>query len=233
MPETSQNNPGLLTLCIYPEIISLNMNDEKSGSVKLTKRVELNWENFTTEQLVDELKAETNFNFTSLRIIFASNQYVLIPVEIFKIEEATDFLLFEHKPAPTDAVLFNRIQKYGLVNVFAIPGNLYEAIHRIFTDVAIEHQQTEFLTDFTDIANQNSIYCRERKGMLDVVCIKEGKLQLVNSYEAKTPEDYLYFTLNVYDKLKMDTKKDQLFISKNSSEEIQQLFSNYLLINNI
>jgi hypothetical protein len=229
--ETSQNVTNSLTIQIDPDGFSLSVF-EKPDTLLTTKRVDSELSKLPFTEIVNLIQSEIQINYNQVKIVTESDQYVIIPLDIFRIEEATDFLFFEHKPAKTDSILFNKIPGQNMATVFAISGRIHEALNQLFPDTEIEHHVSRFITDKVKAQSGSCVYCWSRNKRLDIVAVKDGKFNLINSFSYQTPEDFLYFTLNVYEKLSLDSHKCPLHLfNTDQKPEIKPLLEKYITIN--
>ena len=60
------------------------------------------------------------------------------------------------------------------------------------------------LTENIKSMSGSCVYCFARNKRLDMVVVNKGKLLLINSFSYQTTDDFAYFVLNVYEKLKLD-----------------------------
>jgi len=217
-----------LIIEIDAEGISLSVFD-KPNHLFSGKRIESDVYTIKRDELHNLLKVETDLNINKVDVIVESYQYCIIPTDIFKPEEAIDFLLFEHKPAPTDSILYNKIPEFGIVNVFAIPESVLDVVNQLFPQTAIEHHLSRFITENLLLQYENCLYCNARSKKFDAVVVKNGKLALINSFEYKTPEDFLYFVINIYDKLSLNQQKHPVYLQNNTNNQrIEQILKTYL-----
>lgn len=229
----TQSTAYSLSIRIDSDGFSLSVFD-KSDALLTSKRVDAGLSVLTPEQIVDLINTETQLNFKNIKVIIESDTYVIIPLDLFNIEEAADYLFLEHKPTKTDSILFNKVPECGIVNVFAIPGKIHDALNHLFPDAEIEHHLSHFISEDVKFKNENCVYCWARNKKLDVVALKAGKLQLINSFFYQTPEDFLYFTLKVYEKLSIDMHKSPLFLfNAEKKSEIKSLLEKYLTVNSL
>ncbi|MEI6752641.1 MAG: DUF3822 family protein [Paludibacter sp.] len=217
-----------LIIKIDAEGFSLSVFD-KPNHLLSGKRIEIDIFNLEREELHDLLKSETDLNTDKVEVIVESYQYCIIPLDIFRLEDAVDFLLFEHKPTQTDSILYNKIPDFGIVNVFAIPNSVLDVVNKLFPNSAIEHHISRFITDNISLQHENCIYCNTKNKKFDAVVIKNSRLTLINSFEYKTPEDFLYFVLNLYDKLSLNQQKHPVYLLNNiNNQNVEKLLKTYL-----
>ena len=227
--ENNTANTYNLSIRFDPDGFSLSVSDQ-SDSLLTTKRINASLPTLSLPELLNLIGTETQLNLNKVRIINESELYVIIPLDFFKIEEAADFLFLEHKPAQTDSILFNKIPESGIVNVFAIPGKIHEALNQLFPNAVIEHHISHFIVDNIKSMSGSCVYCQARNKRLDLVVIKESKLQLTNSFSYQTPEDFTYFVLNVYEKLGLDMHKCPVLLSNAAEKpELAKMLEKYLI----
>lgn len=226
--ESTQKDTYSLAIRIDSDGFSLLVLD-KTDSLLTTKRVDSSLFELPFTEILSLIQSEVQFNYNHVKITIESDQYVIIPLDIFRIEEAADFLFLEHKPAMTDSILFNKIQEQNIATVFTIPGKIHEALNLLFPDIEIEHHLRKFIAD--KIKSESGVYCWSRNKKLDIVVMKDGKLQLINSFSYQTPEDFLYYLLNVYEKLSLDRFKFPLHLFNiKQKPEIKSLLEKYLTV---
>ena len=229
--ENSTANSNNLSIRIDSDGFSLSVFDQ-SDSLLTTKRINATLSTLTLPELLKLIDTETQINFKTVRIITESELYVIIPGDLFKVEEAADFLFLEHKPDQTDSILFNKHPESGIVNVFAIPGLIHEALNQLFPNAAIEHHISHLIAENIKSNTGSCVYCLARNKRLDMVVVKESKLQLINSFTYQTPEDFAYFVLNVYEKLTLDMHKCPISILNAAEKpELGKILEKYLTVN--
>ena len=228
MKEKPTIHSNHLVLQMDAEGFSLSVFD-KSNQFLSGKRVDSDIFRLNAEELYNLLKAETDLNVGKIDVVVESYQYCIIPADIFRLEDATDFLLFEHKPAPTDSILYNKIPEFGIVTVFGIPETVLDALNQLFPNSAIEHHLSRFISENVSMQNENCLFCHAGNKKLDAVAIKNGKLALINSFGYKTPEDFLYFVMNLYDKLSLNQQKHPVYLLNSiKNQNVEKLLKTYL-----
>jgi len=229
--ESSLEYQYALTIRIDSDGFSLFVSSIQSDSILTTKRIDCNFSNQSFETVLDIIDSETRLNCHQIRIIVESNQYVIIPMDFFKLEDVADLLFLEHKISKTDSILFNRISEFCFVNIFAMPGIIHEALTQLFPEAEIEHHISELITDNVKPNTENCAYCRARNKMLDIVAVKNSRIHLINSFQYDTNEDFLYFVLNVYEKLTLEVSKTPLFIYNiEQKADLKSLLEKYIVI---
>ena len=123
-----------------------------------------------------------------------------------------DLLYFQQKKEKNERIIYNNISDWDTVNVFAIPLELEHALSRLFPESIIEHQLSWLLKNKIKPLQTNSLSIWVRSKMLDVIVLKNKKLQLMNSFSYQTPEDFTYHVLDIIEKLSLDIEKCDVFL---------------------
>jgi len=218
----------LLSIRLSSDGFRLSVFDE--SSVLLTsKKTSNSLFSLSSDEIIKIITPDVQLNYRTVRLICESDRYLFIPAPIFRSEEAADMLHFQFKPVKTDQIILNRIPKWDTVNVFSIPKSVHIALTKMFPDAIIEHHLSYFLTKFIKLQNGNSVYIQVRNNIMDVVIITNGGIQLINSYSFNTPEDFTYYTLNLFDTLSLDTENCKVFLyNSDNKPELQKTLEKYL-----
>ena len=228
--EKSTSNPFQLSIRIDPNGFSLSVF-EREDSLISTNRIDKPLNSMSLSELLSVIQNEINLNVSSTRIIIESELYVIIPIDLFFKEEASDFLFLEHKPAKTDSILFNKIPELKIVNVFAVPGIVLEAFNQLLPNTPIEHHISQIITENVKSNSDNCVYCSVRKKKFDVVVTNDGKLQLINSFTFETTEDLVYYLLNMYEKLGLYTEKCPVYLlNVDENPDRKKMLEKYLIV---
>jgi len=228
--EKNSENSYILTIRFNSDGFSLSVSDNFNALLSVMN-IPINWSSISLEELILSLKNETQINYKSIRIIYESDNYTFIPVDLFKIEEAIYFLSLEHTLSNTDSVLFNKILYHEIVNIFTVPGIIHNAINQSFPEIQIEHHLSWILTDKILRKTETCIYCLLRTKMLDVIVVENSKIQLINSFTGDTAEDFVYFTLSVIEKLSIESANSiAILLNKDKKPEFGNLLEKYIAV---
>jgi hypothetical protein len=230
--ENTTGNSYNLSIRINSDGFSLSVFDE-SESLISTQHVSAALFTLSSDEIVRILSAETQLNYQNIKLICESDKYIFIPTPIFTPEEATDFLTFQHKKEKNERVVCNTIPAWETVNSFTIPATLEQALSRLFPGASIEHQISWLLTNKIkpQLGNSVSIWVRQKK--MDIIALKESKLQLMNSFNYQTPEDFTYHALNIIEQLSLDIEKCKVFIyNAEKKPELKMLLEKYVTTEN-
>ena len=220
----------LLSIRISSEGFNLTVFDE-SGVLLSTKKVTMSIFSLSADEIIKIMLPETELNYRSVRLIYESDIYTFIPAPVFKMDEAADMLHFQFKPDKKNQIILNRIPKWQTVDVFSIPKTVNQALIHLFPNAIVEHHLSYFLNEFVKTQSENTVYIQIRSNIMDVVVLTNGNIQLINSYSFNTPEDFTYYTLNIFDKLSLETEKcNVVLFNSERRPELLKTLENYLKV---
>lgn len=231
--ENTAGNSYILSIRINSDGFSLLINDE-SGSLLSTQHVSTVLYSLSAEKIARIISVEAPNNYQKVNVICESDKYIFVPTPFFKPEEATNFLYFQHKKEKHERIMYNYIPDWNTVNVFAVPTVLEQALARLYPESIIEHQLTWLLKNKVKQQFSNSLFIWVRGKMLDVIALKDGKLQLLNSFSYQTPEDFSYHTLNIIEQLSLDIEKCQVYLYNSEKKpELARILEKYVTVSSL
>ena len=223
---TTKNNHYSLSIRFSSDGFSLLIFDELK-ILLTTKKIPVELNSISYEEIINLLleDVETILNIKNVRLIYESNHYAFVPASIFKVENAADFLFFHDKLNKNDSICYNKIPGWDIVSVFAVPKALLEALTHLFPRLELEHHLSWFLTEKIKLNDESCIQIWLRPKIMDIVVMNKGNIQMINSYDYQTTEDFTYFTLNIFQQLALNKEeyKVKLYNSGNCPELKLQL----------
>jgi len=118
--------------------------------------------------------------------------------------------------------------------IYTIPKEINNIISTLFPNAKRYSQQTILIEQFSKMNNEGeNAYLYINKGILNITVFKNKKLVFNNSFKFETKEDILYFTLFVFEQLKIDTEKVETTLYGDISEKDKNYQILYEYIRNI
>ena len=208
-----------LSILFSSDGFSLYIHDENNQLIS-SKTVEFELLKQTIDELhymLDNIR-ELKLSYKSIRIIYETNQYTLIPHKLFDIDSIRHFLYLQHPDSKKfENFAYNHLLAWDIYIAFAVPNNLYEVLAKIFPEIELQHHIYCFINDKVPLQKLSSIFVIDRNDMIDVIAIEKGTFQLVNSYKYASPETALYYILKVYEQLQLDVDQCVTFLNTNKS----------------
>lgn len=228
------NNQYSLSIRFNSDGFSLLVYDAEN-SLLSSKQIGVLLFSLSEEEIIRLLLSEidTAEKIKDIRLICETDAYCFVPMPIFKSEEAADFLHFQHKPNKGEHISYNLISRWDVVNVFAIPQTVHNALAHIFPLVQIEHHLSWFISDKIAQQMKTGIDVWVRSTTLDVVVVRNGNIMLINSFGYHTPEDFTFHLLHVVEQLEIDAEKSEVrLFNGNQKPELKNLLQKYIAVTN-
>jgi hypothetical protein len=219
-----------LEINISPECISYAVSDDNQ---QVLLRQELN---IPIGPATDMGVFEHFFNQPELQILgenvrihYESNQYQLIPHELFSEKDMTELFSVEHGASENEAVQYQILPKWGAILTYRLPVRMMSFFRQKFPEAEMEHHIAKLLKK--QLSNRDAAcWLHVRKDVIDLLVVQQKHLQLLNTFEVKTHEDCCYFVLNVYEQLQLDTETYHLnvIMDKSVNEGLINLLKQYI-----
>ena len=158
-----------------------------------------------------------NLPFKKTFVLIPSRHSTLVPSAIFKPEKKEEWLNFCVQHENDQLTFFNKVKMADAFNVFAVPAAVYTIINRQFPDPQFFHQHTPIIENgLSARATSNesaSLMIHLNKDFFDVVVFEKGRLQLCNSFPIRSDNDFIYFTLLIFEQLKLEPAQTEVILS--------------------
>ncbi len=150
-------------------------------------------------------------NFESVKIVYSYPSSVLLPQEFFYSTDHKAMLELVHGNCNNYTIKSDFIQHYSIHNIYCVPDVINQTITRYFTNAKHKHHFS-LLPDLVS-GQGNYLYCIFSPGQLKTILKKEGKLQAVQLFAFKTPEDAIYHLLNLCQSFEVNVTNCELLLS--------------------
>ena len=209
------------------------LNGQDLTVITVTKNAEVatiqHYPNIYLEKLNDILNKLPEI-YSKVNLIVSRKDFIVIPEEYFDSDLESLYKLSSDLSEGSQIYLDRSEHGFGIV-YSAIPDFL-EAIENKFTRITIQHEITIILSRlYREVSfRKPCIYISINSGHLNILAIKDGKLQLCNSFKAKTEDDIFYFVMLAVEQLFMLPNETELVILGEPilEKELKSLFKNYI-----
>ncbi|WP_037324643.1 DUF3822 family protein [Salinimicrobium terrae] len=149
-------------------------------------------------------------------VLFSNELYSLVPQAFFEEGNTSEYLKYNTKILETDYVAQDEIPSAEIVNVY-IP---YTNINNFFFDRYGEFEYrhcVSILTEEFQIQNRfqtegTRVYLNCFPGGYDLLIYQKGQLQLANTFNCTTREDFIYYLLFCAEQLDLDPSSFELIL---------------------
>lgn len=191
------------------------------------------------EELLIDLTSEfsQNFelqeNFSDVTIIYATKLYSLVPSPLFDEKMASEYLKLNSKILANDFVAYDSLENNDLTIVYIPYVNINNYLFERFGNFKYFHSTTLLLKYILNIEKHSKkpkIHINVDVDLFDIIIINEGELLLCNTYEFKTPEDFIYYVLFCLEQLKFNPETIECILSGhiNSSDSNYNILYTYI-----
>ena len=211
----------------------------KEVSFFLEKKLE---SNPSPEELLECLKKAIRENeglqenFDEIIVIYATNLYALVPTSLFDETKASDYLKLNSKILANDFVAYDTLENSDLTIVYIPYININNYLFERFGLFKYFHSTTLLLNYILNVekhAKKPKVYLNVMDNLFDIIVMKNGGLLLCNTYEYKTPEDFIYYILFCLEQLKLNPDSIEFIISGNINQDDDLYSILYTYIRNI
>lgn len=129
-------------------------------------------------------------------ILYSFTDSVLVPGEIMNESLNKEMLEFVYGDAQEEVVKRDFLYKHNLYNIYRIPSDVYSLMTGTFTSATHTHLHS-ILPDILKDTQGNHIYCILGTNHITIMLKKNGKLQVIQKFTYRNPEDVAFYLLNV------------------------------------
>lgn len=174
-------------------------------------------------------------NFSEISVIYSTSVYSLVPIELFDQTRAVEYLKFNSKILANDYIAHDILDDLNMVVVYVPFMNINNFFFEKFGSFNYYHSVTVLLKTILEKEKYSlpKMYLHFQKNSFDCIVLKNGTLQLCNTYSYKTPEDFIYFTLFCMEQLKLDPETLPVLLCGDISKNDANYGIAYTYIRNI
>jgi hypothetical protein len=166
--------------------------------------------------LVTPLKEIINTNplykkeFRAINVAFVNNRSTLIPKAIYKADKLYSFHQFNFSIQEEDQLYSDQLINLSAYNVYSIPDYIISEF-KTFKNTHFKHFSSSLIeASLVHAKNENAlslINIHVLPSCFQVIIVKNQKLELYNSFNYQSSEDFIYYLLFVLDQLNINNEK--------------------------
>lgn len=149
-------------------------------------------------------------------LIYTDMRASLVPDPLFKKEAATEFARLNFILGENEEIRYNKLEKNDSWTVFPVPAKLAELFSEEIPGLLIFHHSVPFLNRVLSEGEKTGslvTHLNFHSSFFEIAVSNSGKLLLYNSFEYKSTNDVLYYTLNIYKQFKFPPSKGRVILS--------------------
>nr|WP_294776033.1 DUF3822 family protein [uncultured Flavobacterium sp.] len=186
---------------------SLALKTITMGKVNVTSNIEdLFGEAFETHP---ELKAD----YDEIVILHSNNLSTFVPTALFDEEYLGSYLQFNTKVFETDFFAFDELPNYEMNNVYIPYVNMNNYFIDRFGTFDYKHAHSILVQKLLEVSKNNEdrkMFVHVSDSHFEIVIVQNQKLLLFNTFDYKTPEDFIYYILFTAEQLQLNPEHFKL-----------------------
>ena len=187
---------------------------------KLTSLQNITIESFHKNITIEELFAEAfqkhpelKAGYDEIVIVHNNNLSTFVPTALFDEEYLGSYLQFNTKVFETDFFAYDLLEKYQMNNVYIPYVNMNNYFIDQYGSFDYKHANSILVGKLLDISKNNEerkMFVHLSNSHFEIIVIQNQKLQLFNSFDYKTPEDFIYYILFTAEQLQLNPENFKL-----------------------
>ncbi|WP_078056380.1 DUF3822 family protein [Aequorivita aquimaris] len=176
-----------------------------------------------------------NTAFAEVSVVYSTPVYSLVPAPLFDETKASEYLKFNSKILANDYMAHDLVENQNIVVVYVPFMNINNFFFEKYGSFSYYHSVTVMLKTILEKENYSlpKIFLHFQKNSFDCIVLKNGELQLCNSYTYKTPEDFIYYTLFCMEQLHLDSDNIPVILCGEIEKEDDNFKIAYTYIRNL
>lgn len=171
-----------------------------------------------TSQLIDQLNLifedhhllRAGF-WKTIKVSMKGKGFSLIPNSLFDKEQARKYLEINTDVQPDENIYYYKHRSTEAVNIFAAEKKLVEWFAQIYPNKKLEfvHHTSPFIEGaiINNPNEQTNVHIDVESGYFTVVVKTGNNLQLCNTFQFQSTDDFVYFTAYIFEQLKLSQEK--------------------------
>jgi hypothetical protein len=157
-------------------------------------------------------------SFNTTRILYEAGSSTLVPEALFDEQEMSAIFNFNIAGGPGESkdLCHDHLKGSNAHNVYHIPFALKTFINKYFHEAKLYHHSTAMiqalLNKFRNIDTDKQLFVNSGHSHVDILQIKDKKLDYYNSFRYNTAEDFMYFLVFVVEQLKLNPESVQVVL---------------------
>jgi hypothetical protein len=204
---------------------------------------EINFSTYSTVSKIEDYfwKAfsehkELSSKYDEILVIHDSNLNTFVPKAMFDEQFLGSYLQYNTKVFETDFFTFDEISNHEMNNVYIPFVNINNYLLDQFESFNYKHSGSVLLEKLFAITKNNDekqVFVHFTSDRFDLVVIQNQNLILFNSFEYKTPEDFIYYLLFTAEQLQLNPENFKLQLLGSISKEDSYYEIAYKYIRNV
>lgn len=155
--------------------------------------------------------------YKSVGLIYVGEKSTLVPDPLFKKESIRDYTDLNLQVDDHEDIHFNKISRVDAWSIYPLPAKLVSVFQKQFPNISFFHQSVPFINQLMmnqkNGGNKSEVYINIYASMFEIAVVTSTNLKLYNCFPYKNVNDLLYFTLNVFNQMKLSADQTMVYLS--------------------
>ena len=156
---------------------------------------------------------ELNHQYDEITVLHSNNLSTFVPTALFDEEFLGSYLQYNTKVFETDFFTFDELEKYEMNTVYIPYVNMNNFFIDQFGSFDYKHATSILVSKLLDFSKNNEerkMFVHVSESHFEIIIIQNQKLHLFNSFDYKTPEDFIYYILFTAEQLQLNPENFKL-----------------------
>ena len=215
-----------LTLQVSLNGLSFCVFDTLSGKPMVLQNI--HFDSFQRSAKIEDLFAsvfrenpELRHQYDEIVVLHSNNLSTFVPTALFDEEFLGSYLQYNTKVFETDFFTFDELEKYEMNNVYIPYVNMNNFFIDQFGSFDYKHANSVLVAKLLDLSKNNEerkMFVHISESHFEIIVVQNQKLHLFNSFDYKTPEDFIYYILFTAEQLQFNPENFKLEVLGNILE---------------
>ncbi len=194
------------------------------------------------KSIVNSIEEELTTNkylqypYQKVFILYYTKYNTIIPSSLFQESQLNKYLdfCFNKNEFDIEQACYNKIKMADSFCIFSVPEPIIDLLNHKFQNTFYYCPTTPFIE--TALLNTNfnndkcQIYLNIQNSFFDIIVISGNNLKLHNSFKFHDKKEFLYYTLLIFEQVKLNTNSSKVFLlgKINKTDEIYSLLKKYI-----
>lgn len=152
---------------------------------------------YTSFKSIDKL-VDFELSFDSVSVYVLNDKFTTLPSALFSEDKAKEYLAFTTTLSENSLVFYDHVLLEKLIVIWSLDKALKNKITKIYSGAKFKSVFSPFIGTTNSIASKNKISSLFFEDRLIISVVKNGVLEIVNTFEIKSIEDALYYHLLLF-----------------------------------
>ncbi len=167
-------------------------------------------------------------SFEEILCVWDTPLYTLLPRSVFNEENITRFweLNFGEDNIKDYVIFPDKLKLPEIVNIYAVPSEYVAFLREFFPSMQFINQQSVQIINslFENKKENNSqVYLQIHPDFFDALVLQKGKVILASSCRFQNRDEFLYFSINLFEQLRLDADATEIILSGETNEKDEKV----------